>query len=146
GGLSRVRAPERVAAEPGATGPPDLGDARGAPGVAPGGRPRARAGDDAPDPEPVAPGAPSPRASCSPLVAPARDRARRRHGADGSPPACELVSVFGLGHVGCVTAACLARAGHDVIGVDVSRPAWRWCGPGRRPWPSRVSFRSSPRW
>jgi GDP-mannose 6-dehydrogenase len=31
------------------------------------------------------------------------------------------VGVFGLGYVGCVTSACLARAGHDIVGVDVNR-------------------------
>ena len=50
-----------------------------------------------------------------------RDAVRERPGEDRM-----RVSVFGLGYVGCVTGACLARAGHEVVGVDVNR------GQGRR--------------
>lgn len=43
------------------------------------------------------------------------------------------VSVFGLGYVGCVTAACLARDGHDVLGVDVNAAKVADLNAGRAP-------------
>jgi GDP-mannose 6-dehydrogenase len=43
------------------------------------------------------------------------------------------VSVFGLGYVGAVTAACVAHAGHRVIGVDVNSSKVSLLESGRAP-------------
>jgi GDP-mannose 6-dehydrogenase len=43
------------------------------------------------------------------------------------------VSIFGLGYVGSVSAACFASMGHKVIGVDVSRAKVEMMGSGRTP-------------
>jgi GDP-mannose 6-dehydrogenase len=43
------------------------------------------------------------------------------------------VSIFGLGYVGSVTAACLAEQGHNVIGVEVNPAKVQWINEGKTP-------------
>ena len=50
-----------------------------------------------------------------------------------SNPQVSTVSVFGLGYVGCVSAACLASRGHRVVGVDVNTDKVESLRRGRSP-------------
>jgi GDP-mannose 6-dehydrogenase len=43
------------------------------------------------------------------------------------------IAIFGLGYVGSVSAACLAAAGHDIVGVDVDQQKLSTIAGGRAP-------------
>ena len=51
-----------------------------------------------------------------------------------SAPAGHLrLSIFGLGYVGCVSAACFAARGHTVLGVDANPQKTEFIRDGRTP-------------
>ena len=45
---------------------------------------------------------------------------RARRYASGRARSPMRISVFGIGYVGAVACGCLARMGHEVVGVDVA--------------------------
>ena len=43
------------------------------------------------------------------------------------------ISIFGMGYVGAVCAACMAQRGHTIIGVDVSQEKVAMVNAGKSP-------------
>ena len=71
----------------------------------------------------------------SPLLSEAHDANAREFPQAGhlTDPGKFKISVFGIGYVGTVSAACLARDGHDVVAVDVNQDKVNVLNQGQSP-------------